>query len=61
MFKNIRVVLKFSPAGLPATSRRVTLAGVHGARLHLFHALDYRLKDLDATDSRLSENRHSVQ
>jgi len=61
MFKNILVALKFSPAGLHATARSVDLAGVHGARLHLFHALDYRLKDLDVADPRLSENRVSVQ
>ena len=61
MFRNILVALKFSPAGLHAASQGVALAGVHGARLHLFHALDYRLKDLAATDSRLSESREAAQ
>ena len=47
MFNDILVALKFSPASLFALDKGVQLARVHGARLHVFHALDYRLQSLD--------------
>lgn len=50
MFEKILVALKFSPSGLNAIDLAVRLARAHSARLHLFHALDYHLKDMDDAD-----------
>ena len=47
MFRDILIALKFSPAGLHAFDAAIRLARSHNAHLHVFHALDYRLKDLD--------------
>jgi nucleotide-binding universal stress UspA family protein len=55
MFKDILMALKFSAAGLHAFDMAVRLVRSHNARLHVFHALDYRLKDLDPTDPKLTE------
>jgi nucleotide-binding universal stress UspA family protein len=55
MFAKILVALKFSPSGLNAFDLAVRLARSHGARLHAFHALDYRLKDVADTDPKVSE------
>ena len=46
MFRDILVALKFSPAGLHALVKGLHLARTHGSRLHIFHALDYRLQNL---------------
>lgn len=43
MFQRILVAFKFSPAGARALMQAAELAKIHGARLHIFHALDYRL------------------
>ena len=55
MFKNILIALKFSPSGLHAFDTAVRLARSLRARLHVFHALDYHLKDLDRTDPKLTD------
>lgn len=55
MFKDILIALKFSPAGLYAFDTAVRLVRFHNARLHVYHALDYRLKNLDRTDPKLIE------
>ena len=60
MFREILIALKFSPAGWYAFDRAVRLARSHNAQLHVFHALDYHLKDLDHDDPKLVEALRSV-
>jgi nucleotide-binding universal stress UspA family protein len=50
MFKRILVPLKFTPAGWSALEKGLFLAREHGAELQIFHALDFRLKGLNAKD-----------
>ena len=47
MFKRILVALKFGPAGTAALKKSAELARAGQAELHIFHALDYSLKDAD--------------
>lgn len=60
MFENILVALKFSPASLFALEQGIRMARIHGANLHVFHALDYRLQELAQTDPQLIEHRRAV-
>jgi nucleotide-binding universal stress UspA family protein len=55
MYNNILTAVKFSPASLYALEIGVQLARVHDSQLHIFHALDYRLKDLNASDPKLTD------
>ena len=55
MFKDILIALKFSPAGLHAFKTALRLARSYDAQLHVFHALDYHLKNLDQNDPKLYE------
>ena len=55
MFKSILVALKFSPAGIQACEKAIRLMETHAANLCIFHALDYRLKELGNTHSMLRE------
>ena len=55
MFKRILVALKFTPASRSVLEKGVEIARDHGAELHIFHALDYRLKALDCSDPKLME------
>ena len=55
MFKRILVAYKFTPASRKALKKGIELAREHGAELHIFHALDYRLKALDCGDPVLVE------
>ena len=55
MFGKILVALKFSPSGLNAIDLAVRLSKAHGARLHVFHALDYHFKDMDDADPKMNE------
>ena len=55
MFKRILVALKFSPASRSVLEKGIEIAKDHGAELHIFHALDYRLKALDCSDPKLME------
>lgn len=55
MFKRILIAYKFTPAGRKALKKGLELANEHGATLHIFHALDYRLKALDESSPELSE------
>jgi nucleotide-binding universal stress UspA family protein len=55
MFKDILIALKFSPAGLHAFKTALRLARSYDAQLHVFHALDYRLKQLDQNDPKLTD------
>jgi nucleotide-binding universal stress UspA family protein len=60
MFEEILIALKFSPAGWYALDAAVRLARSQDARLHVFHALDYHLKDLDRDDPKLIEALKNV-
>ncbi len=55
MFKDILIALKFSPAGLHAFKTALRLARSYDGQLHVFHALDYHLKNLDQNDPKLDE------
>ena len=47
MFKRILVALKFNSASKNALEKGINLAQVYGSYLFIFHALDYRLQNLD--------------
>ena len=55
MFDRILVAFKFTTAGRLALEKAVALAQEHGAELRIFHALDYRLQELDRADPKLIE------
>jgi nucleotide-binding universal stress UspA family protein len=55
MFKRILVALKFTPASRSVLEKGIEIARDHGAELHIFHALDYRLLTLDCSDPKLEE------
>jgi nucleotide-binding universal stress UspA family protein len=55
MFKRILVALKFTPASRSVLEKSIEIARDHGAELHIFHALDYRLQTLDCSDPKLQE------
>ena len=61
MFKRILVAFKFSPGGRCALEKAVALTRIHGAALHIFHALDYRLTREDADSPKLSETRDAAR
>jgi nucleotide-binding universal stress UspA family protein len=61
MFKRILVALKFTQASRLAVEKGSKLATEHGAELHIFHALDYRLKELDDQDPRLIEIKEKIK
>jgi len=62
MFKRILIALKFTPACQTALEKGVEIARDHGAELHIFHALDFRLQDLDVRDpKRVEISRATVQ
>ena len=61
MFKRILVGLKFTPASRSALKKGIELAREHGAELHIFHALDFRLQDLDVSDPRRAEINQETQ
>jgi len=55
MYRRILVALKWSPVGRNALLAGIQLAKENQARLHIFHALDYRLMCSDAPDERILE------
>ena len=57
MFNKILMALKFAPASEFALVKGVELAKIHDAELHIFHAMDYVLAELDESDSRLLEEK----
>jgi len=57
MFKQILMALKFGPASEFALSTGIQLAKLNDAELHIFHALDYTLQDLESDDPKLAEIR----
>ena len=60
MFKRILIALKFTPASQTALEKGVEIARDHGAELHIFHALDFRLQDLDISDPRRVEINQAI-
>jgi len=60
MFKRILVAFKFSPAGRSALEKAIQLTRIHGAALHILHALDYRLTRADADARKLAETRNAA-
>jgi nucleotide-binding universal stress UspA family protein len=61
MFKQIIVALKFGAASLQALKKGIELAKAHGAELHIFHAMDYALKQTDHADQKLIAVRQEVE
>ena len=53
MFKKIILAFKFSPACRSALETAIKLSMVNDAELFIFHALDYRLIDMDEQDPEL--------
>jgi nucleotide-binding universal stress UspA family protein len=50
MFSRILMALKFGAAAEFALVKGIDLAQAHDAELHIFHALDYKLTELDEDD-----------
>ena len=61
MFKNILAALKFGAASEFALVKAAELARLHGAALHVFHALDCYLKDLDTGSETLDRTRWEAE
>jgi nucleotide-binding universal stress UspA family protein len=61
MFKRILMALKFAPASEFALVKGVELAKTHGSELHIFHAMDYMLKDLDEENPSLIEVKEETR
>jgi nucleotide-binding universal stress UspA family protein len=55
MFKRILVALKFTPASQAALEKGIEIASENGAELHIFHAQDFRLQELDPDDPKRVE------
>ena len=53
MFKKIILAFKFSSACRSALEKAIQLSIFNDAELYIFHALDYRLKGKDQSDSEL--------
>ena len=61
MFKRILVALKFTPASQAALKKGIEIASENGAELHIFHAQDFRLQELDADDPKRVELNRAMQ
>ncbi len=61
MFKRILLALKFTPASQTALEKGIEIARDNGAELHIFHALDFRLQELDVSDPRRVEINQATQ
>jgi len=55
MFKKIILAFKFSPACRSALEKAIQLSIKNDAELFIFHALDYRLREMDQRDPELIE------
>ena len=55
MFKRILIALKFTPASQAALEKGIEIASENGAELHIFHAQDFRLQELDVRDPKRVE------
>ncbi len=61
MFERILVAFKFGPASTQALNKGMEIARQNNAELHIFHALDYLLQDLDQSDPKLLDVRHEAE
>ena len=61
MFNRIIMALKFTSASKYALEKGIGLAKNYGADLHIFHALDYSLKNLEETDPLLIEKTNEAE
>ena len=61
MFERILIALKFGPASMYALNKGMEVARLNNAELHIFHALDYLLQDLDESDPKLLEVKHETE
>lgn len=61
MFKQILVAFKFSEASRFALKKAIQIAKVHQSELHIFHALDFRLKELEANDPKLIKSESEIK
>jgi len=61
MFERIIVALKFGPASLSALKKGMEIARLTNAELHIFHALDYLMQDLDTNDPKLLKVKHETE
>jgi nucleotide-binding universal stress UspA family protein len=61
MFNRILVALKFTPASQTVLKKGIELAKKNEAELHIFHALDYRLKELEEDDPKLVEIKNETK
>ncbi len=61
MFERIIVALKFGHASLSALNKGVELARLNDAELHIFHALDYLLQNLEPDDPKLIEAKDEIK
>jgi nucleotide-binding universal stress UspA family protein len=61
MFKKILMALKFGPASMYALKISLELARQNDAELHIFHALDYLLQEVDENDPNLVEIREETK
>lgn len=61
MFKRILVALKFTPAGQTALKKGIEIASDNGAELHIFHAQDFRLQELDPDDPKRVELNRAMK
>ena len=61
LFKRIIIALRFNKVGEAALEKGVQLAREHGARLQIFHALDYRLLHPGAPSEEILSLTESAQ
>ena len=61
MFKRILMALKFAPASEFALVKGIELAKIHGAELHIFHALDYTFQGMGESDPKLIEIQEEIK
>ena len=61
MFKKILMALKFGPASMYALEKSLEMARQNDAELHIFHALDYLLQEVDENDPKLVEIREETK
>ena len=61
MFNKILMAVKFAPASEFALVRGVELAKTHGAELHIFHAMDWELINLNGSDPKVVEMKRKAE
>jgi len=61
MFERILIALKFGPASMHALNKGLEVARLNNAELHIFHALDYLLQDLEESDPKLLAVKHETE